>query len=477
MQRTWLERSRGLLLSQNRWAMIGAVLALGLLAALVVGSLIAFLTPLLALAVVGALLLGLLMLRSPQVCLIALIGICCLLPFASLPVKIGFTPTFLDGVLGALFLVWFTRLATRRQDDFIFTPLGLPVAVFLLLALFAFAAGLGHARPTATVVRHFAELLLGIAVFFVVVNNVRRREQLRQLVAVIILAGATEASIGVVLYFLPRETTIRLLSALRIFGYPAGPGVLRFIMDDPRQPMRATATAVDPNVLGGMLVLVTALAVAQLFAERPVLPRAWLASMVGIMGLCLYLTYSRGSMVGLLAALTLLAAVRYRKLLLVMLVAGLLMWTLPLTQGYVQHFLAGLQGQDLATQMRFGEYKDAFNFIRRYPWLGVGFAGTPDIDLYVGVANVYLLIAEQMGLVGLGAFLLAVGAFFIHAGVGWWRLRHDPYLGAIVLGLTAAVAGALVGGIFDHFLFNMDFPHAVSLFWLYIGLAAAAVKM
>jgi hypothetical protein len=40
----------------------------------------------------------------------------------------------------------------------------------------------------------------------------------------------------------------------------------------------------------------------------------------------------------------------------------------------VAHFVEGLQGQDLATQMRFGEFKDAFILIERHP-LGVGFAG------------------------------------------------------------------------------------------------------
>ncbi|MCB9162257.1 MAG: hypothetical protein H6644_20845 [Caldilineaceae bacterium] len=39
--------------------------------------------------------------------------------------------------------------------------------------------------------------------------------------------------------------------------------------------------------------------------------------------------------------------------------------------------LAGFAGEDLATQMRFGEYKDALILIGRYPLFGVGFTGTP----------------------------------------------------------------------------------------------------
>jgi len=37
--------------------------------------------------------------------------------------------------------------------------------------------------------------------------------------------------------------------------------------------------------------------------------------------------------------------------------------------------------------------------------------------------------------------------------------------------------GAMVGGIFDHYFFNLDFHHSVTLFWLYVGLAAVATRM
>jgi len=127
--------------------------------------------------------------------------------------------------------------------------------------------------------------------------------------------------------------------------------------------------------------------------------------------------------------------------------------------------------------MRFGEYKDALILIGRYPWLGVGFAGSPDIDTYIGVSNVYLLIAEQMGLVGLASFLVVMAVFFAR----FWRTRAlalvDPELEPLFWGLHAGIVGALVGGIFDHYFFNLNFHHSVTLFWLVVGLATAATEM
>jgi hypothetical protein len=40
-----------------------------------------------------------------------------------------------------------------------------------------------------------------------------------------------------------------------------------------------------------------------------------------------------------------------------------------------------------------------------------------------------------------------------------------------------ALLGAMVGGITDHYFFNLDFPHSVALFWLYAGLAVVTIKV
>jgi len=41
------------------------------------------------------------------------------------------------------------------------------------------------------------------------------------------------------------------------------------------------------------------------------------------------------------------------------------------------------------------------------------------------------------------------------------------------LGLLAALASALVVGIFDHYYFNITFPHMAALFWVVCGMILA----
>jgi len=54
-----------------------------------------------------------------------------------------------------------------------------------------------------------------------------------------------------------------------------------------------------------------------------------------------------------------------------------------------------------------------------------------------------------------------------------WRCRLSPRLEALLLGYAGAILGALVSGIFDHYWFNLTYPHMTVLFWLYIGMATA----
>jgi O-antigen ligase len=295
-------------------------------------------------------------------------------------------------------------------------------------------------------------------------------------VVILLLAAGAAAVIAIGLYFLPDDLANSLLSRLGILGYPAG-DVLRYIEDNPGLAERAIGTSVDPNVLGGMLSMTLALAVPQLLSTKPLLSRRLTAGIVAALGLGLLLTFSRGSMMAAAGGLGLIALLRYPKLLLVMALAALLIFVLPWTQEYTLHFIEGIQFEDLATQMRIGEYLDALELISRYPIFGVGFAGTPDIDLYLGVAMVYLTIGGEMGLLGLAAFGAVIGTLFA-AG---WRVRHLAEAGsrrdAIWLGLYAAVVAGLVGGIFDHYLFNLDFHHSVTIFWLFVGLAASAARL
>ncbi|MFW6042585.1 MAG: O-antigen ligase family protein [Chloroflexota bacterium] len=440
------------------------------------GLLLAFGGVLAGLAVLLAAGAGFLVLRHMEAGFWGLIAVICLLPFGTIPIDLGLTPTLLDVALAAVVGVWVVRLATGRQRTIITAPITVPLVALIIIAVFSFIFGLGHAPLTPTLLRHFAELLLSLAFVLVVIDYVRTWTQLERLVTFILYAGAGAAVLGIGLWLLPDDTANTLLNYLQNIGYPGG-WVVRYIEENPELAERAIATSVDPNSYGGLLVLIGALAGPQLVSRKPVLSRTKAALVVLLVFVALFLTFSRGAMVGLVAALAFVGVVRYRRLIPYLLFVGLLMLVLPITQGYVARFLEGLQGQDLATQMRFGEYRDALTLIARYPLFGVGFAASPDIDIYLGVASVYLSIAQQMGVLGLTAFIVVIATLFGYAFVHRHFFKKHARYDSLWLGLHGAVAGGMVVGVFDHYLFNLQFHNTVTIFWLFVGLAVAATRL
>jgi len=201
------------------------------------------------------------------------------------------------------------------------------------------------------------------------------------------------------------------------------------------------------------------------------------AAMIVPTFLSLILTFSRASALAFAAGLTFIALVRYRKLLLLMLLAAALILALPQTQGYVERFVDAFTAGDLATQMRIGEYIDSLRLISQYPVFGVGFTGTPSINLYTDVASMYLIMANEIGLVGVGLYLLAMGGVFAYGMASWRHVRNDPQLAAIHLGYHAALLTALVNGVADHYSFRMDFQGSILLFWVVVALALASSRL
>lgn len=435
--------------------------------------------PLYALAGLLGLLVGAALLVSTEAGLISVLAIATLLPFGTLPFRAIITPNFLTLALVGLAGVWVLRLLARSDAyDLRLTPLGLPLLGFLGLTFFSLFLG-ARGLPDTTTLHNYAKFVLGVLLFFSMVNCVRARDQARLIMRAAILCGGLSALVALALYVLNDLAALRLLVALGRIGYPTSGRVLRYVEDDPDGLERAIGLSVDPNSFGGMLALMSVLSAAQLVARRPVLPRWLLAPAVGLMGLALLLTFSRAALLGLLIAAAYLATVRYRQLWGVMIAAAvvgaLLLFGLGIADQFIDRFVSGVQFEDQAQQMRLAEFSNALAIIERYPAFGIGFGQAPDIDLTAGVSNIYLAIAQRMGLFGLVAFLALVATWFV------LTLRalpgRDEELASWLLGCQAGVVAALAVGLADHYFFNIEFSHMVALFWGTIGLGMAIVAL
>jgi O-antigen ligase len=406
-------------------------------------------------------------LRDLRVALFGFVAVATLLPFGVIPIPIGLVKlTLVDVCLTSALLVGILRLLADRRESLRASGVDLPVLLVLGSSVVSFVLGTAY-QTTAADARLFLKYLNSVIFFFVVVNWVRDVATLRRLLYALALGGALAGAVALGLYAMSADAATRLLLGLSRVGYPDS-NILQYIAGTHTQ--RAIGTSIDPNILGATLMMCATLTVGLLFRRQGPFPRALLLGGLVVALAALLLTYSRGSLVGFFAGGAVIATLRYRRL---WLIAGLILAALFLSgqlasNGFVAHLQSGIEVKDQAAAMRLGEYKDAFRLIGAYPWFGVGFGSAPDVDLYIGVSSIYLLIAENVGLIGLAIWLWAMASIVIR---GIRRVARVPgEVSTLRVACLGALVSALVAGIFDHHFADIQFPHVAALVWLLAGL-------
>ena len=434
--------------------------------------------PVIALGLVLAAMIGLVALSNLDASLALVLILTGLLPFGTLPFKIAITPSLIDAALGLFIVVYVFQWMTGRRRDLQTTPVHGVILLFIMLMIFAFVLGMPNGTLTPGVLRRFLGLMANVGLSLILVDVVRRAETLRRLTLTFMVIGAVAGVIGSVLWVLNDDTANVILNRLVRIGYPGG-DVLRYREDNVNiLGERAIGTWVDPNAYGGFLMMVGALIAPQLLARRPLTGHRWIIFvLMACVGAGLFLSDSRGSMLGLLTGVGLVAVIRYRSLIWVLLILIAIAPFNPITAGYVDKIIAGFTASDLETQMRLGEYKDAFILIGRYPVFGVGFISPPDIDLYVGFASTYLTIAANAGIVGLVMYVITLLSVFGYGYRHRAEIDQNNEINDLWLGLFAGVVAAMVGGVFDHFYFNVEFQATSLTVWFFVGLLLAATRL
>ena len=240
-------------------------------------------------------------------------------------------------------------------------------------------------------------------------------------------------------------------------GYPAE-SIRRFLPD--QTTPRAIGLLVDPNVLGVTLAGALPFGLAWTFGAAR--PRISGALAIAIVLAALALSLSRGAwLAAALAFLVWLAWTRPRAALALGALAAALI-AAPIPFGPLEHVRGGLLAQDPSGALRVDELREAGRVIQRYPWLGVGYGAPPHPDIFAGVSNAWLWIAERAGIAaGLAALGLVLGALATAVRRG----RRDR----LARTAAASLSAVLLAGLVDHHV--ASFPHLVVLVGMLTALA------
>lgn len=377
-----------------------------------------------------------------------------------------------EALVGLVLAAWLARMVALREiKTTVHPPLLLPLLIFLGAILLSLTVTLSLQYSLKEILKWLE--VLGIYLFVV---NVISQRKAKVIVLLILLAGISQALLGI----------------YQFFGRVGPEGFLLF-----DRFMRAYGTFEQPNPYGGYLGLVLPLAYSLAWAKgerRPYLLIALAMTGFVLMLAALLMTWSRGAWLGFMAAFIVMNAVRSRRaaalfalalvlLSLVIGMGGLQLVPEAITQRFLD-FLPFLSGVDIrrveitpanfAVIERLAHWQAGWDMFSEHPWLGVGIGNyepvypayaLPYWDAPLGHAhNYYLNIAAEAGLVGLSAYLILWTAVFWQA----WRAvrRTSGYWQGVAVGILGILTHLAVHNFFDNLYVHGMYVHIAILLGL-----------
>jgi len=372
---------------------------------------------------------------------------------------------------------WIARSLRHRTLRIPSTPLLLPLLGFVAAAWLSLWDGAGLASHGVPELIKWIELLL----VFLLVADRARPQDLRWLLAAVLLVAAFQAMLGLYQFSLRGEGPEHFLIPGSDF-------------------YRAYGTFEQPNPYAGYIGMSLALALGTVGGMAASKPGAWRSRALWACGLCtvllaaaLGISWSRGAWIGFVTALGAMAISIPRRAgwgLLLVAVLGIALLALfaagavPASiTARLTDFTAGLRLEDVrgvgindanyAVIERLAHWQTALQMWRAHFWTGVGFGGYeaayPHFALInwpvaLGHAhNIYLNLLAESGLIGLAAYLTLWGIVF---WTTWQLTRHT----------TGLSRGASIGllGVWTHLSVHQFFDNLyVNNVHLFIGLLLA----
>ena len=388
---------------------------------------------------------------------IALAVLVFLLPSYRIRFSLGPLPlTALEVLILICSFVWIIKLVQKKYSFPAVSKLLLyPALAFLLSATFAVFVSPDIREALGAWKAYFIEPFL----FFVVcVSVVRTPEQIRRLLYALGFSALLISIFGIIQYI----TTI---------GLPAS------WLGNSIEPRRIVSVFDYPNALALYLAPIIALFAGLLLPRqdsRPLLSRLFAVVVVATSLVAIFLTFSRGGWLGVLAGFVVIGVLSsYRKYVVGLLLAlVLIVVAVPSSR---ERVLPLLQGKDVSSDVRLVLWQGSWNIVKARPVLGAGLSGfrtyyaqyklPQHIEILNYPHNIVLNFWLETTIFGLASFVWLLVAWIV---LITQTLRSDSsrVFRALLIGLAAAIAAIVVHGFVDVPYLKNDL--AVQ-FWLFVA--------
>lgn len=306
-----------------------------------------------------------------------------------------------------------------------------------------------------------------MSVYFLIINTVKTKKQLIDLLMVFVLSGLLVCLYGIAQY---------------VFGWDtAAAWIDEEMFTDIK--MRIYSTLGNPNVLGEYILLVLPVSVGLLWIKKKPLQKLVYLAITGILFLALILTFSRGCWIGIMIAAAIFITFVAGKL------WGLGLIALPilpavLPESITNRFLSIGDLQDSSTSYRVYIWMGTLAMMKDFWKSGIGMGSEAFAEVYPFYSyhsivaphshNLFLQIAVESGVVGILVFLLILAWALKKMTTGYGYVGKGHPIATMMVAIGAGICGFLVQGMFDNCFYNY---RVFMIFWavLALGIACAHV--
>lgn len=362
---------------------------------------------------------------------------------ASMP----FSITLTQSAFGLALLAWIAKMISRKTILIRKTALDLPFLMYLAAEVISLIFSINV--PNAVV--YFKRMLL-IPMVYLVANNVTDQKLMRRLISVFILSVSMYSLWGIVSYVYNPTVRVRHIQ--------------------------------NSMTTGGMTMIGTIICLSSFLYEINVQRKLLFGAAALVNWVCLLLTFTRGSWLGLGFAMIILLGLTNRKLLLSVPAAIVVLYLL-LPNSVVERGKSIFDPKQPTIALRWMWWKTGWKIIEDHPITGVGDIATgniyakympPESKEIVGhFHNNFVQIGVTLGIVGIMAFsFLMIRIFYLELSIFKHIRQKAKFPTGTALGSLAVFVAFNVNGLFE---WNFGDAEIVTLLWFTVGLSIAVKQL
>ncbi len=382
-----------------------------------------------------------------------------------------------------LMLVWLLKLISNGDWKFKPNFLNKPIGVFILLTIISVFFSLDRIH---TLKGLKSESL--VLIFFLIVNNVQNKKQVKQLILFFIIGSFIISLQGIISYFLGVNIVGDEIVSCPNFLVGAPEKFLRFIsMSDGR----ITASRGHPLTLAEGLMFALSLGVPLAFIGSDK-QKIWMSGQLLVIGVAFIFTFSRGPWIATFLVMLFIFICKprsFRKaglsLIIIILVIITISGSISLLMRSSRQSIVK-RATNLWDQERIYMWQGGLNIIKHYPVWGVGLKNIAKVypDYAVAEAkstqnwgelhNNFIHIAAERGILTLILFLWIIISYFIYTFKFYWKIHSEISLSSVlILSCLSAFLGFIITGLTEY---NFGDSEIVMMLWFVMGLTIVVME-